>query len=349
MFHSLAIKNIQKETTEAVSIEFEVPSSLKEDFQFLSGQFLTLKTEIGGNEVRRSYSICSSPKSGILKVVVKQVENGVFSTYANSALKNNDTIEVGVPAGGFVVNTEADNNKNYTLIAAGSGITPVISIAKTILEDEPNSSVNLFYGNKTASQTIFKTELEELSKEYNNRLNFHLLFSAEKGDSRFHSGRIEGRRIKKIFKEFAPISNTNEVFICGPQEMTEAIRDFLIKKHKYPVNQIHFELFTTTLKKAKSNSKSNKSSLVTATIDGDTFEFTVKPGETILDAGTKNGVDIPFSCQGGVCGACKCIKGEGELTMDNNIVLSDDEVASGQYLACQSKVKSESVKISFDF
>lgn len=349
MFHSLAIKNIQKETTEAVSIEFEVPSSLKEDFQFLSGQFLTLKTEIGGNEVRRSYSICSSPKSGILKVVVKQVENGVFSTYANSALKNNDTIEVGVPAGGFVVNTEADNNKNYTLIAAGSGITPVISIAKTILEDEPNSSVNLFYGNKTASQTIFKTELEELSKEYNNRLNFHLLFSAEKGDSRFHSGRIEGRKIKKIFKEFAPISNTNEVFICGPQEMTEAIRDFLIKKHKYPVNQIHFELFTTTLKKAKSNSKSNKSSLVTATIDGETFEFTVKPGETILDAGTKNGVDIPFSCQGGVCGACKCIKGEGELTMDNNIVLSDDEVASGQYLACQSKVKSESVKISFDF
>ena len=349
MFHSLAIKNIQKETTEAVSIEFEVPSSLKEDFQFLSGQFLTLKTEIGGNEVRRSYSICSSPKSGILKVVVKQVENGVFSTYANSALKNNDTIEVGIPAGGFVVNTEADNNKNYTLIAAGSGITPVISIAKTILEDEPNSSVNLFYGNKTASQTIFKTELEELSKEYNNRLNFHLLFSAEKGDSRFHSGRIEGRKIKKIFKEFAPISNTNEVFICGPQEMTEAIRDFLIKKHKYPVNQIHFELFTTTLKKAKSNSKSNKSSLVTATIDGDTFEFTVKPGETILDAGTKNGVDIPFSCQGGVCGACKCIKGEGELTMDNNIVLSDDEVASGQYLACQSKVKSESVKISFDF
>jgi ring-1,2-phenylacetyl-CoA epoxidase subunit PaaE len=349
MFHSLAIKNIQKETTEAVSIEFEVPSSLKEDFQFLSGQFLTLKTEIGGNEVRRSYSICSSPKSGILKVVVKQVENGVFSTYANSAIKNNDTIEVGVPAGGFVVNTEADNNKNYTLIAAGSGITPVISIAKTILEDEPNSSVNLFYGNKTASQTIFKTELEELSKEYNNRLNFHLLFSAEKGDSRFHSGRIEGRRIKKIFKEFAPISNTNEVFICGPQEMTEAIRDFLIKKHKYPVNQIHFELFTTTLKKAKSNSKSNKSSLVTATIDGDTFEFTVKPGETILDAGTKNGVDIPFSCQGGVCGACKCIKGEGELTMDNNIVLSDDEVASGQYLACQSKVKSESVEISFDF
>ena len=349
MFHSLAIKNIQKETTEAVSIEFEVPSSLKEDFQFLSGQFLTLKTEIGGNEVRRSYSICSSPKSGILKVVVKQVENGVFSTYANSAIKNNDTIEVGVPAGGFVVNTEADNNKNYTLIAAGSGITPVISIAKTILEDEPNSSVNLFYGNKTASQTIFKTELEELSKEYNNRLNFHLLFSAEKGDSRFHSGRIEGRRIKKIFKEFAPISNTNEVFICGPQEITEAIRDFLIKKHKYPVNQIHFELFTTTLKKAKSNSKSNKSSLVTATIDGDTFEFTVKPGETILDAGTKNGVDIPFSCQGGVCGACKCIKGEGELTMDNNIVLSDDEVASGQYLACQSKVKSESVEISFDF
>jgi len=349
MFHSLTIKNIQKETPEAVSIEFEVPSSLKEDFQFLSGQFLTLKAEISGNEVRRSYSICSSPKSDVLKVVVKQVENGVFSTYANSALKNNDTIEVGVPTGGFVVNTKADNNKNYTLIAAGSGITPVISIAKTILENEPNSSVNLFYGNKTAKQTIFKTELEELSKEYSNRLNFHLLFSAEKGDSRFHSGRIEGRRIKKIFKEFAPISNTNEVFICGPQEMTEAIRDFLIKKHKYPVSQIHFELFTTTLKKTKSNSKSNKSSLVTATIDGDTFEFTVKPGETILDAGTKNGVDIPFSCQGGVCGACKCIKGEGELQMDNNIVLSDDEVASGQYLACQSKVKSESVEISFDF
>lgn len=346
MFHSLIIKAIKKETSDAVSIEFDLPSNLKNDFQFKSGQFLTLKATINGEDVRRSYSLCSTPASETLKVVVKQIPNGVFSNFANTELKVGDAVEVGAPSGTFYIETGADNSKTYCLVAAGSGITPMISIAKTVLLEEPSSKVILFYGNKSPEQTIFKKELDELSSSSNGRLHTHFIYSAAKGEDRFHTGRIEGRKIKKIFKKYANVKEISDVFICGPQAMTDNIKAALVNDFNFPASNVHFELFVAT--SGDSTVKTDGPSIVKATLDGRTIEFSVKADETILDAGLRNGYDIPFSCQGGVCGACRCAKGTGDLEMENCIALTDDEISSGIYLTCQSKVKSQTAEITFD-
>lgn len=349
MFHKLTVKNIQKETSESVSIEFEVPSDLKDKFTFKPGQFLTLKKDIDGNDIRRSYSLCSAPNSGQHKVVVKQIPNGIFSTFANNTVKIGDQIEVGAPTGNFFLNSNDSNSKNYTLIAAGSGITPIISIIKTILTEETSSKVNLFYGNKAPELTIFKQELDNLISQYSNRLNIHFIYSQTKGESKFHTGRLEGRKLKKLFRKFAPASSTDEVFICGPQEMTTTIKDLLENKFDFNPTNIHFELFTSTTTSVSKPTKSAKgTSKVKAIIDGENVEFQVKKSQTILEAGLAAGFDLPFSCQGGVCGVCQCKKGSGEVEMDNNIILSDDELASGVILACQSKVITEEIEISFE-
>lgn len=349
MFHNLTVKNIKKETSDAVSIEFEVPSELKDQFNFKSGQFLTLKKDIGGQDTRRSYSLCSSPISGKHKIVIKQIPNGIFSTFANNEIKVGNQIEVGAPIGNFFIESNTSNSKNYTLIAAGSGITPIISILKTVLTEEPSSKTNLFYGNKTPELTIFKKELEDLLIKYSNRLNVHFIYSQTKGESKFHSGRLEGRKLKKLFKKFAPAGSTDEIFMCGPQEMTNNVRELLENKFDFDPSNIHFELFTTTAKtEGKKTKPSKRTSKVVAIVNGETVEFTVKKNESILEAGLAAGFDLPFSCQGGVCGVCQCIKGSGEVDMENNIVLSEDELASGVILACQSKVLSEEVNISFE-
>lgn len=349
MFQSLTIKNIKKETSSSVSIEFDVPSENLNDYSFKAGQFLTLKADLNGEDIRRSYSICSSPNSGELKVVVKQIPNGKFSTYANNQLKTGDKVEVAKPSGTFFLETNASNNKKYVLIAAGSGITPVISILKTVLSEEPSSSIDLYYGNKNQSQTIFKSELENLKNTSDDRLNLNFIYSEEKGESRFHTGRIEGRKIKKLFKKESPIANVHEVFMCGPQEMTENIKELLIKKFDFPKEKIHFELFTATAPVTSTKKSGSGKSVVSAIIDGKDVQFPVNKNESILEAGLRSGNDIPFSCQGGVCGACKCIVISGDAEMDMNLALSDDEVDSGYSLACQTKCSSEEVKVSFDF
>ena len=348
MFHKIRIKNIKKETPEAVSIEFDIPENLKDEFSFKPGQFLTLKAKIQDKDVKRSYSLCSSPSSGKHKVVVKQIPNGIFSTFANQELKITDILEVNKPAGSFYIETDATNCKNYTLIAAGSGITPIMSILKTILKEEPNSKVNLFYGNKTPNLTIFKEELEAIKAANKNRFNLNFIFSRSKGESNFHSGRLEGRKLKKLFKKLAPIQDTNEVFICGPEELSYSVKELLTKKMKFNPTNIHFELFTITSNTKKSTKKSSKGGItITAIIDGETVTFSAKKNQSILEAGLSAGYDIPFSCQGGVCGVCKCL-GNGEVEMDNNMVLSEEEIESGAMLACQSRVISESISITFD-
>lgn len=349
MFHSLTIKKIQKETPNSVSIEFDIPSNLKDEFAFKAGQFLTLKTLINGEEIRRSYSLCSSPTSGELKVVVKQIPNGKFSTFANSELQKGDSIDVAKPTGAFFLTTNETNTKKYVLIAAGSGITPIISMVKTLLQDEPNSSVDLYYGNQNETYTIFKDVLARLKSTFGDRFNLNFIFSKQKGESRFHTGRIEGRKIKKIFKKASPIDTVNEVYMCGPQDMVESVKNFLVYKLDFPANQIHFELFTTNIKVTKPVAATPGKSKISALIDGNNVEFETNKNESILEAGLKAGNDIPFSCQGGVCGACKCIVVSGEVDMDMNLALSDDEVQSGYTLACQTKVTSEEAKVSFDF
>lgn len=349
MFHSLVIQKIQKETPNSVSIEFNIPANIQNEFDFQSGQFLTLKKEIAGEDIRRSYSICSTPKSGIVKVVVKQIPNGKFSTFANSELKEGDTIEAAKPTGTFFLTPNASNSKKYVLVAAGSGITPILSILKSILKEEPTSSIDLYYGNQNQQHTIFKNELEELKSTYKERLNLNFIFSQEKGESRFHSGRIEGRKIKKIFKKFSPIQTVSEVYMCGPQDMVESIKNLLVYKLDFPAQQIHFELFTASTTVSKPASSTPGKSTISALIDGKDVEFQTEKGESILEAGLKAGNDIPFSCQGGVCGACKCIVISGDAEMDMNLALSDDEVQAGYSLACQTKVSSTEAKVSFDF
>lgn len=350
MFNALKVKTIKKETSESVSIEFEIPTELEQEYSFKAGQFLTLKSDINGADVRRSYSICSTPKSGILKVVVKQIPNGVYSTFANNYIKEGDFIEVAKPSGNFYVQTQSNNKKHYTLIAAGSGITPIIAVLKTILIEEPLSKVTLFYGNKTPEQTIFFEELKKLQETYAEKLKVHFIYSQVKGEDRFHTGRIEGKKIKKLFKNYTPAAEVDEVFMCGPQNMTEEVQSILENKFNFPSAQINFELFVAASESTtKSKTKGNASATVTAILDGSEVEFKVNPDESILDAGLREGFDIPYSCQGGVCGACRCVKGEGDLEMDVYIALSDEEVESGHYLACQSKVKSKTAKVSFDF
>jgi len=349
MFQSLTIKNIQKETPNSVSIEFEIPSEHQNDYTFKAGQFLTLRADIKGEDVRRSYSICSTPNSGELKVVVKQIPTGKFSNYAATHLKAGDKIDVAKPTGTFLLETKADNSKKYVLIAAGSGITPIIAILKTVLSEEPSSSVDLFYGNRNQTNTIFKSELDALKTTYGDRLALHYIFSGEKGESRFHTGRIEGRKIRRMFKRQSPIANVNEVFICGPQEMTADIRKVLKDKFHFPTANVHFELFTAAEPTTSVKKASPGKSTVFATIEGRDVEFTVGKNESILEAGLKAGNDIPFSCQGGVCGACKCIIVSGETAMDMNLALSDAEVESGYALACQTTCQTEQVKVSFDF
>tara|TARA_Y100000589_G_scaffold150354_2_gene143477 strand:- start:77 stop:1129 length:1053 start_codon:yes stop_codon:yes gene_type:complete len=349
MFHCLYIKRIEKETSESVSIEFEVPEKFLNDFSFKAGQFLILKKFIRGEEIRRSYSLCSTPESGQFKVVVKQIPNGKFSTFANTELKPGDQIEIGLPRGNFFVQTDSNNTKSYTLIAAGSGITPVFSILKTILVEEPNSTISLFYGNKSPELTIFKEEIEQLKKKYPKKLSIHFIFSQHKGESRFHTGRLEGRKLKKLFKKIAPVDLTDEIFICGPQEMTSSIINLLENKFSFAPSNIHYELFTTNTIEKKSNQKKLKgSSTAAAILNGETIEFTIKKNESILEAGLAAGHDIPFSCQGGVCGVCKCMVGEGEVEMENNIALSFDEIEDGAVLSCQGKVLSPYIKITFD-
>ncbi|MBL57860.1 MAG: hypothetical protein CMP61_11805 [Flavobacteriales bacterium] len=349
MFHKITIKNINKETPEAVSIEFDIPENLKDEFSFKPGQFLTLKAKIQDKDVKRSYSLCSSPSSGQHKVVVKQIPNGMFSSFANQELKISDTLEVNKPAGSFYIETAPSNNKNYTLLAAGSGITPMMSILKTVLKEEPNSTVNLFYGNKNPELTIFKEELEQIKINYGNRFNLHFVYSRSKGESRFHTGRLEGRKLNKLFKKFAPISHTDDIFICGPETLTMNVKELLINKFKFDPSNIHFELFTTSTPIVpKKNSKSEGISEVKATINGEVVNFSVKKNQSILEGGLAAGFDVPFSCQGGVCGVCRCMKGNGEVEMENNLVLSEEEIESGAILACQSRVLSDHIEVIFN-
>ncbi len=346
MFRTLKIKNITKETSDSVSIEFIVPVNLLNEFSFKSGQFVTLKKVINGEEIKRSYSLCSTPNSGQFKVVVKQIPNGKFSTFANKEIKAGDEIEIGPPSGNFIIKTNSKNSKSYTLIAAGSGITPIFSILKSILVEEQNSTINLFYGNKSPESTIFKEEIEKLAKKYFEKLTVHFIYSQTKGQSRFHTGRLEGQKIKKLFKKFAPANFTDEVFICGPPEMTAGINNLLENKLNFDPNNIHYEIFTTNF--SKKEVKTKKIIVINAILNGDNIEFQAKKGESILEAGLAAGYEIPFSCLGGVCGVCKCIVGDGNAEMENNLALSDDEVESGAVLSCQAKILSPNIKITFD-
>jgi ring-1,2-phenylacetyl-CoA epoxidase subunit PaaE len=351
-FHTLTISKICKETEDTVSITFDIPTELKEDFSFKSGQYLTLRATINGNDERRSYSLSSSPFENEWTVAIKQVENGIFSTYANQELKVGQTLEVMTPSGNFHVDTSVEHKKSYVLIAAGSGITPIISIAKTVLHDEPNSEVTLFFGNKGFASIIFREEIEGMKNKFMDRLRVVHVLSRESLGNAIQKGRIDSEKLIKLQKAFLNNSKIDEVFVCGPEEMIHSVKDTYSEFVSDPKN-IHFELFTTSGSKKdvvkKDASEPSIAANVKVIIDGDVLELAMESdGETILDAAFKAGGDLPFACKGGVCCTCKAKILEGTASMDINYGLEPDEIEAGYILTCQAHPTSKTLTVSFD-
>ena len=353
MFHPLTIKEIRRETPECVSIAFDIPDHLREQYRFEAGQNITLKINLGDEELRRSYSICSSPNENELRVAVKQIEGGKFSGHANSLLKVGDVVDVLPPTGKFNTKISSSNTKNYLAFAAGSGITPVISIIKTIFDTEPDSFVTLVYGNRSRNSIIFKEQLEAIKNKHMNRFMLHHILSREQTDAPVNHGRIDREKCELLSKYLISISEMDHIFLCGPEEMIFSVRDWLLEK-KYPKEKIHFELFTvpgekSVAKKQIAQSHEGEMSKVTIKIDGVSLPFTLPyEGQSILDGAIQQGADLPFSCKGGVCATCRARLIAGEVEMDTNYALEEEEVAAGFILTCQSHPRSSQVDIDFD-
>jgi ring-1,2-phenylacetyl-CoA epoxidase subunit PaaE len=347
-FFGLPIQSIKNETNNTVSINFDVPTDLAGSFKFIPGQYLTLKTKIDGQEVRRSYSICSAPYENELTVAVKAIDKGVFSTYATQQLKVGDVLDVMAPMGNFKIEPNAANSKNYIFYAAGSGITPIISMIKSILKVETNSQVQLYYGNKSESETIFKSALDSLAESYS---NFNLTYSySRQASDNGGNGRIDNAKCQEFYDKNQTGINIDGVYACGPEAMIMMVKDFYLAKG-LPANQIHFELFTATAPVANESTASLTAvdSKVTVIIDDEEYTFTLNTkGKDILQAAQDKDADVPYSCKGGVCCTCRAKLLEGTVKMDLNYALEADEVAKGFILTCQSHPTSERVIVSFD-
>ena len=343
-FHKLSIKNRIQETANAVSLVFEVPENLKTNFSFKAGQYITLKATINGSEIRRAYSICSAPESGELKVAIKTVDNGVFSTYATSQLKVGNVLEVHEPEGKFVL--EPTRSNNYLGMAAGSGITPVLSMIKAVLQREPSSSFTLIYGNKSSEETMFKAELDALSVTYDTRFNLHYVFSRQNEEGSLF-GRIDKGHTNYFIKNIYKNWSFKTTFLCGPEEMIKTVSATL-KENRYKESQILFELFTASVNEESSSQIKEGQTEVTVLLDDEEFTFTMKQTDDILAAALRNDVDAPYSCQGGVCSSCLAKVTEGKALMAKNNILTDDEVDDGFILTCQAHPITSKISIDYD-
>ena len=343
-FHKLSIKNRIQETANAVSLVFEVPENLKTNFSFKAGQYITLKATINGSEIRRAYSICSAPESGELKIAIKTVDNGVFSTYATSQLKVGDVLEVHEPEGKFVLEPKRSNN--YLGMAAGSGITPVLSMIKAVLQREPSSSFTLIYGNKSSEETMFKAELDALSVTYDTRFNLHYVFSRQNEEGSLF-GRIDKGHTNYFIKNIYKNWSFKTTFLCGPEEMIKTVSATL-KENRYKESQILFELFTASVNEESSSQIKEGQTEVTVLLDDEEFTFTMKQTDDILAAALRNDVDAPYSCQGGVCSSCLAKVTDGKSVMAKNNILTDDEVDDGFILTCQAHPITSKISIDYD-
>ncbi|MEC9187097.1 MAG: 2Fe-2S iron-sulfur cluster-binding protein [Bacteroidota bacterium] len=349
-FHSLKVKEIVKETNDTVSVSFQVPEDLKEAYAFTPGQYLTLKLTINNEEQRRSYSICSSSAEDIT-VAVKRVENGLVSSYLNEVLKENDEMEVMTPEGNFTLETDQAKKRKFVGFAAGSGITPIMSMIKELCMDETETVFTLFYSNKMESDVIFKHQLDQLAGD---NLKINYIYTRQKLNNPLLEGRIDKSKATELIKADLSCLNADAFYLCGPEEMIfnvkSALEEFGVLKTK-----IKFELFTTPVlmaekpKQQEADENFDGEALVTVIYDDEETDFNLnKDGDTILDAAMDNDVDVPFSCKGAVCCTCKAKVTEGKVTMDANYALSDQEVEDGYVLACQSHPASAKVTLDFD-
>lgn len=347
-FHNLQIKAITKETPNAVSIAFSVPESLQSNFEYKAGQYVTLKTSIRDEEVRRDYSICMNPTSRELKVVVKAVEHGMFSSFANNFLKVGDYLEVSEPKGRFIFDPSSSNSDRIVAFAAGSGITPIMGIVLTALQETKDKEVVLIYGNKSPHDTIFLNQLHQLKSTYADRLQIFWTFSqSNEPDALF--GRVEPSKVNYVSNKIGGFHNGNSFYLCGPKDMIDQVSDTLSSKGIDKEN-IHFELFTAvpTDDSAVTSAPSNGNSQITVLVDDETSTFEMPKNKTILEVALEQNVDAPYSCQGGICSSCIARLTEGEVEMRQNNILTDGEVAEGFILTCQAQPISQKVSIDYD-
>jgi ring-1,2-phenylacetyl-CoA epoxidase subunit PaaE len=353
-FYPLTVSNIRQETPDCVSVAFEVPSDHSSEFTFVPGQYLTFKYMHEGEELRRSYSICSAPYENELRVAIKKVEGGIFSTYANEQLTEGTVLEAMPPMGNFVNDISKAGRHTYVAFGAGSGITPIISIIKTVLKNEDESTFTLVYGNQSFSSIIFREEIEALKNKYLNRFQVIHILSRERLESELNYGRIDTEKCDALCKSLVSLEALDKAFICGPEQMIHAVKDYLMD-HGLDKSKVKFELFTSATKigykTTASAEKVDESELcdITIKVDDRTVDFKLAhEGFTILDAALAKGADLPYACKGGVCCTCKAKLIEGEVEMDVNYALEDDEVENGYILTCQSHPKSKKVVVDFD-
>lgn len=352
-FHILQVTAVKRETRDAVTASLEVPPALADIFRYTQGQHLTLRTEINQEDVRRSYSICTAVQDRALRVAIKRVSGGLFSNWANDHLAPGMQIEVLPPEGHFNVPLAAENEKHYVAFAAGSGITPILSIIKTTLISEPKSRFTLFYGNRASSSVIFREELGNLKDSYLQRFRLVFVLSREQQDIELFNGRIDGTKVEALLKFWIDLKDIDAVFLCGPRGMIDDVSAAL-QGNGVAKDRIKVELFAsglpTTGRLVHADTVPGQAQCeVTVIQDGRTRNFSFdKNRETLLNAALSQGMELPYSCKGGVCSTCRCKLISGEVDMDVNYTLEDYEVARGYILACQSYAVTDKLVIDFD-
>jgi ring-1,2-phenylacetyl-CoA epoxidase subunit PaaE len=328
-------------------VAFTIPAELKSVYTFIAGQYVNLKLTLDGQEIRRAYSICSSPNSGELRIAIKSVKSGHFSKFANENLKAGDILEVSQPEGRFTFEPNNEKQKNYAAFAAGSGITPVMSILKSVLESEPKSTFVLVYGNKTPEETIFHNELHELQLKYTGRFFVHYVYSqVKKGDEIF--GRIDKSAVNYVLNNKHKEKEFDKFYLCGPEEMINLVTNVL-KEHNIADKNIKFELFSTSTANENAAAESHSGhTKITVMVDDEETTFEMSQKQTVLEAALKQGIDAPYSCQGGICSSCLARITSGSAEMKKNSILTDGEIAEGLILTCQAHPTSAEIYVDYD-
>jgi ring-1,2-phenylacetyl-CoA epoxidase subunit PaaE len=351
-FHRLAVKDLRRETSDAVSLAFAIPDELKEDYRFSPGQYLTLRTTMDGEEVRRSYSICSGPDDGEMRIAVKKIDGGAFSSWAAEELKNGDDIDVMTPTGRFGIPPAPHTARTHVGFAAGSGITPILSIIRGVLAREPDSRFFLFYGNRSTGSMLFLEALEQLKDRFIERLSIFHVISGEEQDIPILHGRLDGEKVRVLLRSLVPAAMIDHVFICGPTGMSEEI-EATCREIGIADDRIHIERFVSGLggrprPKAVVPAGAPPKAFASLIIDGKRREVPVAEGEAILDAALRAGVDLPFACKGGMCSTCRARLVDGEAKMDVNYSLEAWELEKGFVLTCQAKPVTSHVVVDYD-
>jgi ring-1,2-phenylacetyl-CoA epoxidase subunit PaaE len=353
VFHPLPIRHIEPLTEDSIAVTFDVPEDLRDDYRFIQGQHITIRTELAGDDVRRNYSICSPVSAGLVRVAVKRLPGGAFSEHALGRLKVGDVLDVMTPSGRFFTALDPANSKHYVCVAAGSGITPMLSILATTLETEPGSKVTLVYANRTSKTVMFLEEIEDLKDRYRERFHLIHVLSREPQEVELFSGRLDSERMARMLESILPVDSVDDWFLCGPFEMVTSLRKLLVdegvEKKSIHAEVFHVETAPPERRTAVSAEDDETGADVTITLDGRQSKFKLSTeGPPVLEAALAVRSDAPFACKGGVCGTCRAKVVEGTVEMDTNWALEPDEVEKGYVLTCQSHPTSGTLVIDYD-